>query len=223
MSVTSTDGIPAADVLLDLHELRRATEFNGRRVSADVGGIDSKSGQFVSPSAAQNALERLLLRDEREVGVQLLSLMGSKGCSSAGQAVVLIGLIEMAWYQAVPALHRLASTAVDGEAESAASGVGAFVDFRRLARQLSVHAVLSFVGCDSTAQRDALMLAGMRVVADIARYCEDESSEDGLRAAGQQRVPSETIGVLCCECDGALSMREMEAFVHECMKLNHLS
>ena len=99
-----------ANLLLDLLELRRARRFIGRRVSADIGGVDSTDGNFVPPCAAQNALERLIHLEGQEVGPHLLALVGSLGCTAAGQALAIIGLLDEAMPEVVPALHRVAGT-----------------------------------------------------------------------------------------------------------------
>ena len=94
----------------DLQQLRSAERYTGRRVSAEVGFVDNELGQSARPTPAQNALERLIALHGREVGAILLREVGSAGCTAAGQALAIVGLLDSGLPEVIPALQRVAAT-----------------------------------------------------------------------------------------------------------------
>eukprot|EP00965_Chrysotila_dentata_P100250 3311953-Pleurochrysis_carterae.AAC.6 len=207
--------VPEAELLLALHELRRASIYRGRRLSEEIGGLTEASEQLVPPTPAQDALETILRADPGFAGPKLLALIGSKGCTSYGQALAFNGLYEKSYGEAVSAIHRFFKPT--SEATESAAVVASMLDLKNLARQMPILALLAHIDSRTTEKHDALTSAGIRVAADIARYCLDSSGMDG--GPNDADVSEDVVSALCFECMGALSMSETKALVTEAIRL----
>lgn len=195
--------------------LSSCSTYHGRRQNAQVGFVSS-DGRSLPPTAAQNALEELLLLED--AAVLLLPLLEDTACTPAGQAYAFSGLMATESAEAVLALKETAAAPHD-EARGL-SRLRRHFDLYALARDLPVAALMAANGASDRECQDSMKDAGITRVADLVRYCQGDVGVDGAEN-GQvgTNPPEEAVFSLYVELGMSVSQAEVRSLLAEALGL----